>query len=65
MVTPHEWSGSYEIRVTQAADGFVVDVRCDGVVLQRMAGVSIEQAGPSAAALLINDLSTHAGGARG
>jgi hypothetical protein len=47
---------SYEIRVAQAGDGFVVEVRRDGVIVRTTRAVSIENVAPCAAGNIAADV---------
>jgi hypothetical protein len=47
---------SYEIRVAQAGDGFVVEVSRDGIVIRTTRAVSIENVGACAAGNIAADV---------
>jgi hypothetical protein len=63
MTGINTWSGSYEVRVVQADNGFVVEVRRDGAVIKTRAAVSIEDLGPLAAGDIATDVAARLDGA--
>jgi hypothetical protein len=64
MASTNRWKGSYEVRVRQRADGFLVELLLDGAEIQSRRGVAVEDVGPLAAQLLVQDLADRLDGHR-